>query len=1147
MAATGVEVRNESRWLNALSVRATRAQLDALAALPMVDRLELVARFRRRAPEPTPAERAAAEQAIAAGRERAAALATTRDVPDYGGSLAGLEQINVPEVHATGITGEGVVIGMLDSGFKTTHEALAGVPVIARHDFIDDDEVVENEPGDPTGQHNHGTQTMSTIMGFADGELVGPAFGASAILAKTEDISDEYPLEEDNWVAGLEWVESVGADVVSSSLGYYDWYEFADLDGNTAVTTIAADLAVGRGVVVVNSAGNERGFGFGHIIAPADGDSVIAVGAVSLDGAIASFSSPGPTYDGRIKPDVSAQGVSNHVVSVYDDQGYASASGTSFSCPLTAGVAALVLSRAPMLTPLQVREALRMTADRADQPDNDFGWGVVDALAAVSYWGATIDHEPLGDTENTTSPIAVVAGITDRLPLDPGTREVVWRSDGGPWQRTPLAHDGGVTYRAELPAQPAGTQVEYYLEVTDSAGITTRLPVAGADAPWAFRVGPDQTPPVLAHTPLGDQPLVTWPPLIECAATDNLGIDRVELSYRLNGGPEQGPFLLDDFAFDVYRLVFPLAASEVAIGDQVVYRLTAYDASSSALSTTTGWLGFEIIDTLGVVLVIDDGGGGLRDAKHDADKNPLPPADGRSAAATIAQWLTAAGYVADVLPADAVTPAAFAGYQAVVYSAGDATTPLASATLRDALSGYVDDGGRLLVEGGEVGYDALSSPGYPAFAASVLHAASWEGDSAGGLQVASGQETHPLMVRPHALPSSIAVAYDSYGDQDAVTPALDATLVMGTGTQAAAAGVLVYDDNQAPQAGQIVYVAASVEAVDAGVGAQLVENALAYLLAAEPPATASIAGTVALAGGGEPTGTTVSLSGRPDVVVGADGAFAFTDLHGGLYTLTASREGFATAVEQIDLADGEALAGLELTLLPVIQVDALATPELSIPDDDPSGVVSTITVGASGPLSGITVDIDVSHTYVGDLTVKLFGPTGVEVTLHDRSGGSADDLQGNWPETLTVDGPGSLADFLGEEASGAWVLHVVDHAGADTGTLHAWGLHLELPDQVTPAVDPPVATRLLGNRPNPFNPRTTLAFTLAHRERVRLSLYDLRGRLVRRLVAGELAAGHHTVIWDGRDGTGQGVASGVYLARFRAGDVAQEHKVMLVR
>jgi len=1147
VAATGAEPRRQSRWLNAASFDATREQIAAIAQLPFVREVELVAKFRKRDPEVGQRGVPLTESELRAAREAAAG----RWALNYGGSLDDLEQINVPPVHELGITGQGVIIGMLDSGFKTTHEALAGIPVLARYDFINDDDVVENEPGDSPTQHDHGTKTMSTAMGFRDGALVGPAFGASAILAKTEDVSQEVPIEEDNWVAGLEWVESLGADVVSSSLGYYDWYEFSDMDGNTAVTTIAADLAVGRGVTVVNSAGNERGWGFGHIIAPADGDSVIAVGAVDIGGDIASFSSPGPSYDGRIKPDVSALGVSNHVVSVTSDDGYTSASGTSFSCPLTSGVAALVLARAPQLTPIQVREALRATADRAANPDNDYGWGILDALAAVTYWGASIAHEPLGDTEDVAGPYVIDAVITDRLPLDPAQMDVVWRTGGGAWQRTPLVLVGGDQWRAELPGQPAGTEVAYYLEVTDTAQITTRLPFAGEADPFAFAVGPDTEAPVLVHQPLGDQPLVTWPPVITATVTDNLGLDRVELVYTLNGGAPVGPFQLQA-QDDAWSLVFPVPAEQVTLGDQFSYTITAYDAAQQPNATVSGPHPFEVIDTLGVVLVIDDQTAASgADVKYDGQKNALAPRTGRTSAATLATWLREAGYVADEITAGEVTPEAFDPYQVVAYAAGSSTSPASSAQLRDALVGWAQQGGKLLVEGGELGYDALSSPGYPALASEVLHATGWQTDNAGPLQIAGGQETHPLVIRPHALPASIALDYTGYGDQDAMQPDTDAVVVYGTANYPGAAGVLVFDDNPAPQAGQIVYLALDLEALDPAIGRQLAENALAYLLAGEGPATASIAGTVTVAGSTDNSGVTVSAGPQHSVVTGPDGAYELAALYGGTYTVTAHKEGYATAVQQVTVADGQALTGVDFALLPELTINLAVQPELAIPDANPTGITSVITVAESGQLSGITVDIDISHTWIGDLSVVLTSPAGTQVTLHNRSGSSADDIVGNWPQTLDVDGPGALADLLGEDVAGDWTLRVADHAGSDTGTLHAWGLNLTIPGAVTAAGDGvPLVTRLAGAHPNPFNPQTTVAFDLARGGRVQLGVYDLRGRLVRLLVDGELMAGRHTVRWDGRDQGGRGAASGVYLCRLEApaiGGAARMLKLTLVK
>ena len=205
------------------------------------------------------------------------------------------------------------------------------------------------------------------------------------MLAKTEDSRSETPIEEDYWVEGIEWADSLGAQIVSSSLGYTDWYTFADMDGKTAVTTLAADRAAKLGIVIVTANGNERRNSWGHVIAPADGDSVIAVGAVTSSGSLSSFSSPGPTYDGRIKPEVCAQGTSTFCARNSSNTAYGYSSGTSLSTPLVAGVAALLLEAHPEWTPMQLREALMMTASNPSAPNNDYGWGIVNVLAALDY------------------------------------------------------------------------------------------------------------------------------------------------------------------------------------------------------------------------------------------------------------------------------------------------------------------------------------------------------------------------------------------------------------------------------------------------------------------------------------------------------------------------------------------------------------------------------------------------------------------------------------------------------------------------------------------------------------------------------------------------------------------------------------------
>ncbi len=425
LAARGFAIRAESRWLNAVSVVAGAAELESLRRLPFVARIEPVRPSERRVLPTGPVAPGANKPAPGSPYDetgRHTGSIGERDIIDYGGSLSELTQINVPAVHELDYSGAGVIVGMLDTGFITTHEALEDVNVLGTWDFINDDAIVANEEGDGEGQHNHGTMTLSTVGGWEPGDLVGPAYGASYYLAKTEDTSDEQPIEEDWWVEGIEWLESEGCDVVSSSLAYKDWYVFDDMDGNTAVTTIAADWAVFLGVTVVNSAGNWRQSEWGHIAAPADGDSVIAVGAVEETGEIAGFSSPGPTSDGRIKPDLCARGVSNHVVTPGTADEYQSASGTSFACPLTSGVCALLLEARPSSTPMELLAALRATASQSDSPDNDYGWGIIDALAALNHLVLTTAPE--------TAPHFALAGNWPN-PFNPSTRIAFRLATGG--------------------------------------------------------------------------------------------------------------------------------------------------------------------------------------------------------------------------------------------------------------------------------------------------------------------------------------------------------------------------------------------------------------------------------------------------------------------------------------------------------------------------------------------------------------------------------------------------------------------------------------------------------------------------------------------------------------------------------------------
>jgi len=369
----GVKIVRQSRWLNAVSVLTDKFSIQSIAGLPFVAEIRPVAVARRKPEKIEPVNIP----------EMPDTFKPDAAIPDsvadwYGNSFTQLDLTNIPLLHQFGYTGEGVRIALLDAGFELNLPIFDSLNFIDQYDFVDDDPIAKDE--NSADENNHGTLVLSTIGGFAPDNLIGAAYDAEYLLARTEFIGSETEVEEDNWVAAAEWADSMEADIISTSLGYYDWYEYSDLDGNTAVVTIAADLAVSRGIAVFSSAGNTRIELFYYITPPADGDSVIAVGSVNSEGIIASSSSAGPTYDGRIKPDIVSMGVSVYAVS--NTGGYAYVSGTSFAAPLAAGAGALLLQAHPDWSPIDLRQAMIESADRFDNPDNLYGYGLPDAFEA---------------------------------------------------------------------------------------------------------------------------------------------------------------------------------------------------------------------------------------------------------------------------------------------------------------------------------------------------------------------------------------------------------------------------------------------------------------------------------------------------------------------------------------------------------------------------------------------------------------------------------------------------------------------------------------------------------------------------------------------------------------------------------------------
>lgn len=300
-----------------------------------------------------------------------------------------ITMINGTSLHESGFQGKGVLVAVLDGGFFNTDRVTSLMPLRSRngikavYDFVKNDESVYD-------YHDHGTAVLSVLAGDIPGGIKGTAPSADYILLRTEDTETEFPVEEDFWAAAAEFADSIGADIISSSLGYSYFddpsldYKFADLDGNTTFVTQVADIAASKGILVVNSAGNERNKTWKYIIAPSDGDSVIAVGAVDGNKIISAFSSAGPSADGRIKPDLVAMGVQVPVQT--DVSNIFRASGTSFSCPIITGMCASLMQAVPKAVNTDIAYALRLASDRFNsQPDTLYGYGVPDFKNALTY------------------------------------------------------------------------------------------------------------------------------------------------------------------------------------------------------------------------------------------------------------------------------------------------------------------------------------------------------------------------------------------------------------------------------------------------------------------------------------------------------------------------------------------------------------------------------------------------------------------------------------------------------------------------------------------------------------------------------------------------------------------------------------------
>jgi serine protease AprX len=376
-AAGNVHILYTSKWLNLAVIQTTdTAALRKINSFPFVKKEDSVALRLANNTVTQKIDKFTAEDSLI----QLSADSRTADL-SYGYAYNQINLHNGEFLHNLGYEGNGMLIGMLDAGFVNvnTNPAFANAfnnnQIMGTRNFVYGGTNVY-------GYDDHGAYCLSTILSDLPGEMIGTAPAADFWLMITEDVTSEQPIEMDNWVAGAELADSAGCDIITSSLGYSQFdnpvfnYTYADMNGITTDVAIGADMAVKKGMIVVNAAGNEGTSSWKYIISPADGINVLAVGAVDTTGQVAPFSSYGPSSDGRVKPDVAATGWNTVVM---DTNGQpAVGSGTSFACPIIAGLTSCLWQAFPEMTNYQVIRAIDESSSHYQAPDDRTGYGIPD-------------------------------------------------------------------------------------------------------------------------------------------------------------------------------------------------------------------------------------------------------------------------------------------------------------------------------------------------------------------------------------------------------------------------------------------------------------------------------------------------------------------------------------------------------------------------------------------------------------------------------------------------------------------------------------------------------------------------------------------------------------------------------------------------
>lgn len=373
-----VTILNASKWLNAVTIFTTdAAAITAINALPFVQAVSGIA---ARMPDfgRTVRNKFAGEEEILPLPPVTAR--TQADFFNYGANSFNEIHLHQGEfLHNIGLRGQGMQLAMLDNGFsnytglRAFDSINANGQVLGTWDFVFREANVANDG-------SHGMSCLSTIAANIPGQFIGKAPKASFWLFKTEDDASEYPIEEHNWVCAAERADSAGSDIISSSLGYFDFnnaslnYVYANMNGNTTISVKGADMAAKKGLMVFVSAGNEGNGAWHYISTPADGDSVVAVGAVTATGVVGGFSSYGPSADGQVKPDLASVGVSALVQTTGNTVG--ASNGTSFACPNLAGLGTCLWQGFPEFNNMKIVKAMQQAGSLAGTPNDRIGYGI---------------------------------------------------------------------------------------------------------------------------------------------------------------------------------------------------------------------------------------------------------------------------------------------------------------------------------------------------------------------------------------------------------------------------------------------------------------------------------------------------------------------------------------------------------------------------------------------------------------------------------------------------------------------------------------------------------------------------------------------------------------------------------------------------